>query len=53
MNRLIGTKVSQFILLIILTIACFIYGVEVFDKFDGQLFSHYIIRISDKSINIS
>lgn len=40
MNRLIGTKVSQFILLIILTIACFIYGIDVFDKFDGKLFSH-------------
>lgn len=40
MNRLIGIKVSQFILLIILTIACFTYGIDIIDQFDGKVFSH-------------
>ncbi|MNO34021.1 hypothetical protein D3C76_240470 [compost metagenome] len=40
MKALMGSKTSQFIILIILTIASFIYGVDVIDQFDGKLFSH-------------
>ncbi|CAH1057481.1 hypothetical protein [Paenibacillus pseudetheri] len=50
MKALMGTKTSQFIILIILIIACFIYGIEVFDQFDGKLFSHAAVPLGSSLI---
>lgn len=44
MKRFI-TKLPQYIILIILTIFCFIYGSDLLDKFDGKLFSHSAVPL--------
>lgn len=36
---------QKMIILIILTIICFIFGREVFDRFDGELFSHSAVPL--------
>ncbi|MOA58054.1 hypothetical protein D3C78_1823650 [compost metagenome] len=50
MKALMGSKTSHFIILIILTIACFIYGIDVINQFDGKLFSHAAVPLGSSLI---